>query len=301
MPNKPKSRISKSKGLSTKQRIKPWMVSVFVFLIAVVGVIVIYRSFAAELPQSVIDEIKVEVMFDGRAKVTVKSLNYEKIFNQADTAKALADPAYYNVLMIQVLEELRTLYEKKNPPPANPPPTTPNPTTPTPVNPSPVQPTTPSQSPSQNPSQTPNQNPSQPTTNPDQPAATPSGNIESQDKAQEAITSLEYDLQDPSTMTTYTGVAAFALTPPANLSQADTVGIYIDRKLYKAIKPTDKEFKIDTVRLENGVHRLDVVVYDKSDTPLARYVYMFKSENNPNLIERVLNTISQPIFGLLGL
>lgn len=301
MPYKPKSRISKSKGLSTKQRIKPWMVSVFVFLIAVVGVIVIYRSFAAELPQSVIDEIKVEVMFDGRAKVTVKSLNYEKIFNQADTAKALADPAYYNVLMNQVLEELRTLYEKKNPPPANPPPTTPNPTTPTPVNPSPVQPTTPNQSPSQNPSQTPNQNPSQPTTNPDQPAATPSGNIESQDKAQEAITSLEYDLQDPSTMTTYTGVAAFALTPPANIGQADTVGIYIDKKLYKAIKPTDKEFKIDTVRLENGVHRLDVVVYDKSDTPLARYVYMFKSENNPNLIERVLNTISQPIFGLLGL
>lgn len=301
MAIKPKSRTGNNKQF-TKPRIRPWMVSVFVLLIAVVGVVVIFRSFAAELPQSVIDEIKVEVMLDGRAKVTVKSLNYEKIFSQADTAKALSDPAHYNVLMNQVLEELRVLYEKKNPPPATPPPTTPAPTTPSPVQPKPNQPTSPSQSPSQNPNQTPSQNPSQtPSQDPNQPTTTPSGNIESQDKAEEAITSLEYDLQDPNTMTTYTGVAAFALTPPDNISQADTVGIYIDKKLYKAIKPTDKEFKIDTVRLENGVHRLDVVVYDKSDTPLARYVYMFKSENNLNFVERALNTITQPILGLLGL
>lgn len=305
MAIKQKSRTSNSKDLSTKQRIKPWMVSVFVFLIAIVGVVVIYRSFAAELPQSIIDEANANlvVMPDGRAKVTVPSLGYEKIFNQVDTARALADPAYYNQLMSKVLEELKALYNKKYPENTTPTtPTSPTPVSPTPTNPNPTTPTQPtSPSPSQNPSQSPSQqSPSQPST-PNQPTTVPGNNIESQDKEQEVINSLQYDLQDPNSMTTYTGVAAFVLTPPTNISQADTVGIYVDKKLYKAIKPTDKEFKIDTVRLENGVHRLDVVVYDKSDTPLARYVYMFKSENNPNIIERVLNTISQPIFGLLGL
>ena len=294
MPNKSKSRIAKPK-LATKQRIKPWMVSIFVALIVVVGAVVVYRSFAAELPQSVIDEIKVEVMIDGRAKVTVKSLNYEKIFNQGDTAKALADPAYYNVLMNQVLSELKALYEKKNPPPSQPP-TTPPPITPAPTTPSPVQPNPSQPSPSQTPSPAPSQNPSTPST-PDQPNTTPSGNIENQDKAKEAITSLEYDLQDPSTMTTYNGVAAFILTPTANIAQADTIGIYVDKKLVKAIKPTDKEFGINTARLENGVHRLDVVVFDKSDTPLARYVYMFNSENNLGFVDRLF----QPILGLFGL
>lgn len=305
MASKTTTRTGNKKQFS-KPRIKPWMVSVFVALIAVVGVVVVYRSFAAELPQSIIDEAaaNVTVLPDGRAKVSVPSLNYEKIFNQIDTARALSDPAYYNELMNRVLEELKVLYNKKYP--STPPPTTPQqtpqptpqpspkPSTPT----TPTQPNTPSQ---QNPSQTPSQqSPSQPTS-PNQPTTVPDNNIESQNQAEEAINSLEYDLQDPSTMPTYSRIATFSLTPPSNISQADTVGVYVDKKLLKAIKPSSREFSIDTTRLENGVHRLDVVVYDKSDNPLARYVFMFKTENNLSFIDRVISTISSPFAGLFGI
>lgn len=284
---------------------------ILILIVVAVGILVIYRSLASELPQAILDEAMANstINSDGTSTIAVPSLGYKKTFNQADTIRAGVDMDYYNKLLAQVVEELKVLYSQKHP--SQPPNVTIVPNNPaTPNSPSPTPPTSPTPPSTQPAPSQPSQDPSpsspapDPSSSPNQPSATPSDNTtDNQDKITETTHDVQGNYRDSgdSDMPTYSRSAAFTLTPIANISQADTIGIYIDRQLVKAIKPATKGFNIDTSMLKNGQHRLDVVVYDKSDKILAQYALVFKSENNLNFFERTMRTISSPFMRLFGL
>lgn len=300
---KSKIRIANGRlSKSTKPFIQRWMVFVMVGVIALVGIFVVWRSFASPLPQEVINNVQVQVLPDGRAKVSESSLGYERIFNQIDTARALSDQNYYNELMQRVLDDLQKLYDQKHP---DTPPPTPSPTpTPTPApapSTNPIQPA-PSSSGGQNSGGTDSSSTSNGSVKaPDQPTNNNNGgtNITSTNKTQESLSSSYYDVQNSETLPTLSGTVDFTFNPPVD-NRANVVGVYIDNKLNQYFEPKTNKFSIDTTRLSNDKHRLDVLIYDKDQKELARYVYVFNVKNKLNFFHSIYNSISQPFVNILG-
>ncbi len=303
--NNNKSRVSKS-GIGNRSThfFQKWMAGVLVAVIAIVGILVVWRSFASPLPQDVINNVHVEVLPDGRAKVTESSLGYEHIFNQIDTARAISDQNYYNELMQKVLDELQKLYDKKHPdnaqPTPNPTPTpSPSPTpspTPNPIQPVPSQPSGSNTSNSNGGGSGSDQNgvTKQPSAN-----ANPGKNITSSNKTQESLSGSYYDVQNPETLPTLSGTVDFTFNPPTD-SRANVVGVYVDNKLNQYFDPKTNKFSIDTTRLSNGQHRIDVLIYDKDQKELSRYVYSFNVDNKLNFFHSLFNTVSQPFVSLFS-
>lgn len=280
------------------------MVGVLIGVIALVGIFVVWRSFASPLPQEVINNVQVQVLPDGRAKVSESSLGYEHIFNQIETARALSDQNYYNELMQKVLNDLQKLYDQKHPdapPPAPTPSPTPTPTpTPAPTT-NPIQPTPSNQGEQSNGGSDTSGSSGGSVKAPDQPTNNNNGgtNITNSNKTQESLSSSYYDVQNPATLPTLNGSMDFMFNPPSD-SRANVVGVYIDNKLNQYFEPKTNKFSIDTTRLSNGKHRLDVLIYDKDQKELARYVYVFNVENKLNFFHSIYNSISQPFLNIFG-
>lgn len=299
-----KSRVYKGRKSISKTRL--WVGIVFITLVVVVGIIIIFRSFASGLPQDIIDEVKASLVVneDGTSTVSVASLGYKKTFSQADTVRARVDQGYYKQLMDQVMAELTELYNKKHSdssrapsatkpseaPEAAPPPSS---SSQTPNN-------APSQSPAQTPQETPTESSPEQIDQPDNTPVEPSDSIVGGGEPESAVADSRDDLQNLDNIPTYSRTASFTLTPIADIAKADTIGIYIDNRLIRAIRPSTRNFNIDTSLLQNGVHKLDVVVYDHADNILSQYTFVFRSNNNLNLLDRVIHAMSSPFMGLFG-
>ena len=254
-----------------------WKSGLLVILaVAVVGIVVVRLS-NASLPPEVLAERTEELLSDGRYKVTVPSLGYEKIFNQLEVARAQADPNYKAQLQQQVLDDLERIYAEKHPTSTN---TTP-PTTGTGAT---SQPSTSGS--------TTDAASSTPTSTTNLPAGE-GGTISTTDPSLASVQSASVDAQSPDKLTEQSGVIAFTFEKSKAVG-AKTVKVYMDRKLIQEFSARQNTFNVDTTRYQNGVRRIDVVLVAENGNELVRFVYPFKINNTNSILRRFSNTITFP-------
>lgn len=248
-----------------------------VLAVAVIGIVVVRLS-NASLPPEVLAERTEELLSDGRYKVTVPSLGYEKIFNQLEVARAQADPNYKAQLQQQVLDDLERIYAEKHPA------TTTTPTTP------PTASTGSSQSSaSGGTSDTASSTPTSTTNLP----ASEGGTISTTDPSLASVQSASVDAQSPDKLTEQSGVIAFTFDRSKAVG-AKTVKVFMDRKLVQEFSARQNTFNVDTTRYPNGVHRIDVVLSAENGNETVRFVYPFKINNTNSIFRRLSNTITYP-------
>jgi hypothetical protein len=248
-----------------------------VLAVAVIGIVVVRLS-NASLPPEVLAERTEELLSDGRYKVTVPSLGYEKIFNQLEVARAQADPNYKAQLQQQVLDDLERIYAEKHP-------TTPNTTTPPTTNTG----TTSQPSASGSTTDTASSTPTSTTNLP----ASEGGTISTTDPSLASVQSASVDAQSPDKLTEQSGVIAFTFDKSKAVG-AKTVKVFIDRKMVQEFSARQNTFNIDTTRYPNGVHRIDVVLSAENGNETVRFVYPFKINNTNSIFRRLSNTITYP-------
>lgn len=255
-----------------------WKSGLLVILaVAVIGIVVVRLS-NASLPPEVLAERTEELLSDGRYKVTVPSLGYEKIFNQLEVARAQADPNYKAQLQQQVLDDLERIYAEKHPATTT---TTTPPTTNTGTT---SQPGT-SGSTTDAASSTPTSTTNLP--------ASEGGTISTTDPSLASVQSASVDAQSPDKLTEQSGVIAFTFDKSKAVG-AKTVKVFIDRKMVQEFSARQNNFNIDTTRYPNGVHRIDVVLSAENGNETVRFVYPFKINNTNSIFRRLSNTITYP-------
>lgn len=76
------------------------------------------------------------------------------------------------------------------------------------------------------------------------------------------------------------------------------VGYYLNKRLAYYSTKAPYNFDFDTTRYRNGTYRLDVVGFDKDGNQVTRLVQKFNIENHLNLLDRLYNDITYPIYRL---
>lgn len=278
-------KTSKHKKPVTKHASHPgsfkfrWKSGLLVILtVAVIGIVVVRLS-NASLPPEVLAERTEELLNDGRYKVTVPSLGYEKIFNQLEVARAQADPNYKAQLQQQVLDDLERIYAEKHP-------TTTTTTQPTPTT------STSTGTSGTNTSGTTDTTSTTPTSTTNLPA-NEGGTISTTDPSLASVQSASVDAQSPDKLTEQSGVIAFTFDKSKAVG-AKTVKVFMDRKMIQEISARQNTFNVDTTRYPNGVHRIDVVLTAENGKETVRFVYPFKINNTNSIFRRLSNTITYP-------
>jgi hypothetical protein len=247
-----------------------------VLAVAVLGIVIVRLSNAALPPEALADKTE-ELLNDGRYKVTVPSLGYERIFNQLDVARAQADPSYRAKLKEKVLADLEKLYNQKHPSPT----------------PSPTPTTTDTSTSSSTPlGSTANADSAAPTSTTNLPA-NEGGTISTTDPSLASVQSASVDAQNPDKLTTQSGVIAFTFDKSKSTG-AKTTKVFIDRKLMQQLSARQNTFNLDTTRYTNGEHRVDVILYSEDGKETVHFVYPFKILNTNSIFRSLSNTITYP-------
>lgn len=251
---------------------------VIVAVVALVGILIVRLSHASLPPEALADKTE-QLLPDGRYKVSVPSLGYEKIFDKVDVAHALADTNYKNKLYQQVLDELEKIYNQKHQ------------TT--------QQNTSPNQSGStSDTSASPNSSSATPTSTTNLPGSN-GGQISTQDPSLAAVQSTAVDSQSADSLSQQSGVIAFTFDKSKSAG-AKTAKVYMDRNLIMQFSARQNSFNIDTTRYPNGEHRIDVVLIADNGSEVVHFAYPFVINNRNSIFQSFRNTITYPWSLLFG-